>query len=178
MTSESKLQEVISSFYCTKNPDIKHFLENRAVPFEQFSKSKTYFLMDEEQLLNKKYAVMAYFTVALKVLKIADLDLSNRAIKELDGYSAKVSGEVISELPVYLIGQLAKNDTYKHDISGNFVLENAMSVISAAQEKVGGRIVLIECDNVESLLRFYTNNAFHVIREDSDKYIQLIRMIV
>jgi hypothetical protein len=134
--------------------------------------------MDEEQIKNKKPVILGYFTVALKVLKIEGLGISNRQIKELDGFSAKIGGEIISEFPVFLIGQLAKNDIYKHDISGKTIIDHALSVISAAQEKVGGRIVLIECDNIPKLIEFYTNSGFYIVREDSDKYIQMVRMIV
>jgi hypothetical protein len=115
--------------------------------------------------------------VALKVLKIAELGLSNRAIKELDGFSAKMDGEVIYDFPVYLIGQVAKNDTYKNEISGEAIIDCAISVISFAQDKVGGRVVLVECENVPYLLEFYKKLGFFAIKEDADKYVQLIKWI-
>jgi hypothetical protein len=177
MASEDIVRGAITSFNCEINPDIKGFLVNRAIPFERASKSKTYFLMDEERLLNKEYVIIAYFTVALKVLKIAELGLSNRAIKELDGFSAKMDGEVIYDFPVYLIGQVAKNDTYKNEISGEAIIDHAISVISFAQDKVGGRVVLVECENVPYLLDFYKKLNFKVIKEDADKYVQLIKWI-
>ncbi|MDR2568941.1 MAG: hypothetical protein LBD23_01420 [Oscillospiraceae bacterium] len=178
MASESKVREDISSFSCEINPDIKGFLVNRAIPFERAFKSKTYFLMDEEQFAKGNFVILAYFTVALKVLKIFELGLSNRTIKELDGFSAKMDGEVIYDFPVYLIGQVAKNDTYKSAISGETVIDRAVSVIGYAQGKVGGRVVLVECENVPYLLDFYKKLGFKAIREDTDKYVQLIKLII
>jgi hypothetical protein len=178
MVSEDIVREAINSFNCEINPDIKGFLVNRAIPFEQASKSKTYFLMDEERLLNKEYVIIAYFTVALKVFKVAELGLSNRTIKELDGFSAKMDGEVIYDFPVYLIGQVAKNDTYKDAIGGEDIIDHSIAVINSAQEKVGGRVVLVECENVPYLLEFYKKLGFKVIREDTDKYVQLIKLII
>ena len=177
MTSDRVVDEVISSFCCDKDRDIQHFLCNNAIRFEKSGKSKTYFLFSEERLAERKFALLAYFSVALQVLKVAGLDLSNRKIKELDGFSAKRSGETLTEFPVYLIGQLSKNDTHKDDITGKTIIDHAMSVISAAQEKVGGRIVLVECNNEPHLLNFYTANGFTDIRQDKDKHMQMIRML-
>jgi len=134
--------------------------------------------MDEEQFANGKFVILAYFTIALKVLKISELGLSNRAIKELDGFSAKMDGEVIYDFPVYLIGQVAKNDTYKNVINGEAIIDRAISVISFAQEMVGGRVVLVECENVPYLLDFYKKLGFKIIKEDADKYVQLIKWII
>ena len=178
MASESQVREDISSFRCEVNADVKGFLENKALIFEQLSKSKTYFLMDGEQLANKRFAILAYFTVALKVLNISELNLSNRAIKELDGFSAKAAGVTIANLPVYLIGQIAKNDTYREDISGGKVIDHAINIISSAQKIVGGRIVMLECENIPYLIEFYEGKGFKIISEDTDKYLQMIKFII
>ena len=178
MSSESKVREGISSFQCEVNQDVKGFLDNKAIPFEQLSKSKTYFLMDAEQFASKNFVLLAYFTIALRVFNVSDLDLSNRAIKVLDGFSAKKDGVIITDLPVYLIGQIAKNDTYKSDIQGGDVVDRAVKVIKSAQKIVGGRIIMLECENVPHLIKFYESNGFSIISEDTDKYIQMIRLIV
>jgi hypothetical protein len=178
MASERHVQEVILSFKCEKNSDIEEFLKKKAVLFETQSKSKTYLLLDKERFSRGKVHLLAYFSVALKVLDISVLNLSNRKIKELDGFSAKIRGEAINEFPVYLIGQLAKNDLYKDDIDGEIIIRQAMSVISSAQEKVGGRIILVECDEIPALVEFYETHSFSVIRRDTDKFVQLIRIIV
>ena len=105
------------------------------------------------------------------------IELSNRKTKDLDGLFSKRDGGKITEFPVFLIGQLAKNDIYAKLITGKEILEFAMSTIYKAHEKVGGRIALVECADKKPLVDFYQSNRFEVIRQDEDKLIQLIRMI-
>lgn len=54
MTSEETVKEVISTFYYSKDLDIESFLknENKAVLYEKKSKSRTYFIFDEDGLKN------------------------------------------------------------------------------------------------------------------------------
>lgn len=104
-------------------------------------------------------------------------ELSNRKVKNLNGLFSKWDGEKITEFPVVLIGQLAKNDTYNKLINGKEIIEFAMAAIYKAHEKVGGRIVLVEFADKKQLLDFYQDNDFEIIRQDEDKLIQLIRMI-
>ena len=47
MASEDKIQEVISTFICSKDKDIENFLKEKAIEFEKVSKSRTYFIVDE-----------------------------------------------------------------------------------------------------------------------------------
>lgn len=176
MASEDKIQEVISTFVCNKDKDIENFLKEKAIEFEMMSKSRTYFIVDEEALELGAFNILGYFSVALQVLKVPE-ELSNRKIKSLDGFSAKREGKVITEFPVFLIGQLAKNDTYTDGIAGSEIISFAMAAIYKAHEKVGGRIVLVECADKKQLLDFYQNNGFEIIRQDDDSLIQLIRMI-
>lgn len=176
MASEDKIQEVISTFVCNKDKDIEIFLKEKAISFEKVSKSRTYFIVDEETLEAGEFNILAYFSVAMQVLKVP-VELSNRKVKNLDGLFSKRNGETITEFPVFLIGQLAKNDTYEYSITGKEIIEFAMSIIYTAHEKVGGRIVLVECADKKQLIDFYINNDFEIIRQDEDNLIQLIRMI-
>jgi len=89
-------------------------------------------------------------------------------LRRLDGLYSKRGGEQISEVPSYLIGQLAKNDSYKTQIDGSIVLEYAMSIISKAELLVGGRVVYIECRDIPMLIAFYERNGFKLLRRDPD----------
>ena len=173
--SESKVQEAIFSFCCEQDTDIENFLKNTAIRFEKISKSRTYLLVDEVELTRQKFNVLAYFTIALRVLKISDLGLSKTQIKKLDGFSAIKKDEPITDFPVFLVGQIGKNDAFKKSIKGNQVLEYAMSVIGRAQDEVGGRIVLAECDDNPKLIKFYKDNGFIIL--NTDEMVQLIRII-
>lgn len=52
--------------------------------------------------------------------------MSNRMRKELDGFSAKIRGEQISDFPCYLLGQLSKNSNAKsEELSGKQLIDFA-----------------------------------------------------
>jgi len=57
------------------------------------------------------------------------------------------------------------------------LIDYALSVLNIAQEKVGGRIVLVECNNEVKLIKFYNDNGFSFINLDTDGYAQLIKII-
>jgi hypothetical protein len=144
------------------------------VRYDKVLKSRTYLLFGTD--LGKNIFI-GYFTLALQVFKIGDLNLSNSKIKEFDGISAKKYGEKITDLPVYLIGQLAKNDKYADLYNGKDLIDSALAEIRKAQEVVGGRSILVESKNEEKLTSFYVNNGFTLIQQDSDKLLQFIRII-
>ncbi len=89
-------------------------------------------------------------------------------VKKLDGLYKN-----ISEIPVFLIGQLAKNDQFTTALTGQELLEYAWSVIMNAHKYVGGRLVLIECNDHPKLIYFYEANGFTYIQKD--ELVQMIR---
>ena len=167
MASGETLSEVISNFKCVKDNDIEEFLHNKAILFNRKGKSKTHFILDQEALENGKIEIVAYFSLAIHLLRIPE-GTSASQIKRLDGLYTRRGSEPITEIPSFLIGQLAKNDTYTNGIAGNMLLEYALSVISAAEEFVGGRVVYIECRNIPKIIEFYESNGFKVLRKDPD----------
>ena len=46
----------------------------------------------------------------------------------------------ITSLPVYLIGQLAKNDKFAFDVTGDEIIQAAISVIKKLQNGLGGTL--------------------------------------
>lgn len=181
---QDELEELLSSFSCSFDHDIEMFLrdEAKAISFEKLQKSCTYLIVDEEQLLDNNLTIAdltiyGYYSVALKVLSIPD-DYSNNKRKQLDGLSAKIHGEVITDIPCYLIGQLARNSEISNELlSGNEILNMAYSVILNAVEAVGGRVIMIECRDNEKLIDFYMTNGFEVISELPDNEIPMKQMI-
>lgn len=111
-------------------------------------------------------------------MKVPD-KLSNRKIKELDGYSAKLRGEVITELPAILIGQFGKNDIHRDKISGAELMDFCLEKVFEGQEILGGRILLLECKDVEYLYTFYERFGFHKIEKEytPTEYRQMIRLL-
>lgn len=100
------LLEGISNFSCAKNSEVENFLKKQAINFNQINKSKTYLLLDED-IFPDTFGILGYFTIALTTLDIPE-NMSNTQIAKLDGFSAKSHQKLITALPAYLIGQLAK----------------------------------------------------------------------
>lgn len=184
------LQRWLSSFECAVDKDIESFLHTKAVQFEQLSKARTYFVVDEIQMCtliendSKSIAeklcgltIYGYFSLALKVLSVPE-QFSNTRRKKIDGLSPRMHGEVIRDFPCYLIGQLARNSIVdKESIKGEELLQLALSVIKESMLNVGGRAVMIECRNTMKLIKFYSSNGFYLVdnvQDDQEKLIQML----
>ncbi len=182
MKEGTELSGLLSSFSCKQDEDIEEFLHNRAVEFENLSKSRTYLICDQEQLENTEQdeeplKIYGYISVALKILSVPET-ASNRVRKELDGFSAKIHGERIGDFPCYLIGQLSRaSNVPKDSLSGKQLIGFACDVIAAAVEAVGGRYMMIECRDNDKLVRFYEQNLFHEIARIPDKEQSMVQMI-
>ena len=180
LEEDKELKPLLSSFSCSQDEDIEHFLHSRAIEFERLSKSRTYLILDQDELTTKKITdltIYGYISLALKILTVP-ISTSNRVRKELDGLSAKIHGEQIGDFPCYLIGQLSRNSNVPHDsLSGEEVLGFAQDVISTAVEAVGGRYMMIECRDTEKLINFYSANGFKEISRVPDNHQPMIQMI-
>lgn len=177
---KKELTMILHSFVCDQDEAIERFLYERAIEFEELSKTRTYLICDQEQLEKngmEALIIYGYISLALKILSVAS-DVSNRVRKELDGFSAKLHGEVISDFPCYLIGQLARNSNVPDDsISGKQLMKFAFDIIAASAEAVGGRFVLIECRPCDKLIQFYQDNSFKEIAKIPDYQQPMIQMI-
>jgi hypothetical protein len=177
MASEDKVSEVFSSFRCSKDQDIGFFIKEKAIIYEKKAKSRTYLIFDRDVMLDGEYKLLAYFAIALQTLKIPE-DTSPNQIRKLNGLYSKKGNDIISEISAFLIGQLGRNDFYAEKITGDEILEYALSVLSRVQELIGGRVVFIECKDKPELIKFYSRNGFKVFRQDpDDKLIQMVRLL-
>ena len=112
--------------------------------------------------------MLAYFTLALQVLKVPE-SLSNRKIKDFDGFNAKIKGEKITEFPTILIGQVGKSDIHKGKITGFELMQYCLNTLLDGQVCLGGSIVTLECKNTPDLVDFYTQFGFIKIERDYKK---------
>jgi len=176
---EEKVKNLLNTFKCSKNADVENFLKNSSILFEEINKSRTY-LVIKKGTIN----ILGYFTLTLSILKIVK-DVSKKTLKKLDGISKDKT-----EFPIYLIGQLGKNEVFWNEINGSYLLESAISNIYDAYEVVGGRAVLIETLNNEKLIKFYNENGFKYLQKRLDvkkdinageeiknEYVQLIKFL-
>jgi hypothetical protein len=173
MTSEDFASEVVSSFICGKDDDIENFIKGKAVLFDRKGKSKTHFLLDEDALLDGIIEIVGFFSLAIQLLKIPE-GTTITQIRRLDGLYSRKGGDPITEIPAFLIGQLAKNDKYTKVFPGKTLLEYALSAIAEAERVVGGRVAYVECRDIPELISFYGQNGFKTLRRDpSDGLVQI-----
>lgn len=177
MRGAEEVLEILSTFQCSYDADIENFLHNRAIDFEKIAKARTYLLCDAALFQEGTINILAYFALSLKVLILPE-EMSIRARKEYDGFSGKIHGQPVREIPCYLIGQLARDSRIDSSVlSGSEIIDTAMSVIGPSFKGVGGRWVIIECHNTQPLIDFYEKNAFRFIMERPSEDIDMVQMI-
>lgn len=176
MSDEDKAQELISIFSCERDFDIESFLKERAILFEKLGKSRTFFIFDED---DDKFKILAYFTLALQILKVPEELLSGRKTKIFDGFNAKIKGEKITEFPAILIGQFGKNDLFKDCITGFEAMQYCLGILLDGQARLGGRIIILECKNIPYLINFYGEFGFTKIQKEYEEgeLLQMVKIL-
>ncbi len=176
MVGERDAQAAISVFVCKKDKDIENFLIYKAIEYEKLGKSRTFLIIDEDQV---EFQVLAYYTIALQVLNIPYGVISNGQRKKLDGLSAKIHGNLITSFSAILIGQLGKNDMYADAINGPMILDYCLATILEGQTKLAGRIIMLECKNQPKLIELYENYQFGLVDKDYEEgeLLQMIRIL-
>jgi hypothetical protein len=103
--------------------------------------------------------LLAYFSVSFKELILEGTGLSKTKIRSLDGISKNAE-----RIRSFLIGQLGKNMA----INGNpiglaDILNEAYAVFVAARQLIGGRVIILECENIPELIAYYERHGFALI---------------
>ena len=97
--------------------------------------------------------------------------------KELEDFLNKSAFlyEEIAKSRTYLLidedslgGQLAKNDKFAFDVTGDEIIQAAISVIKELQNGLGGRLIAVDCKLVKALHDFYERNQFIMIGHNDD----------
>ncbi len=104
--------------------------------------------------------VYAYFSLSFKEIVLND-DISKSQAKRLDGFSKKAE-----KFRAFLIGQIGKNTAIENNpITLNNILDHIYPILLQAQDAVGGRVILIECEDEEKLLNLYQANNFNILQK-------------
>ena len=141
--------EAIKRFEC-QDKDVEKFLKEKSFDFEKRNKSRTYLLIDSER---DEIAILGYYTLTMKSLPF-EAGTSKSAIKTIDGFRADVSSA-----EAILIGQVGKDFKRRNRISGKSILDHAIGDVYKVQKIVGGRIVFLECSDIEKVVKFYRDNS-------------------
>ncbi|EHU2145185.1 hypothetical protein [Acinetobacter baumannii] len=144
------------SFTCPQNPDVESFLlsKDKGIRFENASISRTYLIVDDDT-----GDILAYFSISFKEITLNTDNISRSLIKRLDGINKRAE-----TLKVYLIGQIGKNFSINNNpIKLDFILNEVYNVIAQAQALVGGRVIILECENQPKLIALYERHGFNLI---------------
>lgn len=180
---EDALRQVLSEFFCDKNPDVERFLKEQSIEFAKKNQSVTYLVFSNEDA-----SLIGYFTIAIKPITVSAGKFSNTMKRKIARVSKMNEENSTYTLSAYLIAQLGKNfkDGANEKISGEQLLQVAVDTIKELQYMAGGMVIFLEAEDNEKLIRFYEDkNGFKRfdVREtnagmdDSHTLIQLLRII-
>ncbi|WCN11340.1 acetyltransferase [Marinomonas mediterranea] len=125
-----------------------------SIRFEKEDRGRTYFIVDDACIL------LAYFTLTTK-----EVTLSAAASKS-QKKTLKASSDTL-KVKAHLIGQIGKNENVRDNpINLKLILEEAYCIIDQARQLIGGRVIILECEN--KLVQLYEKHGFKVLQTSPD----------
>ena len=171
---------LFSGFACPLNKEVDDFLKNKAVQSNKLKASVSYLVVDSETAV-----LLGYFTLVLKPFTIHESKLSKTNIRLISRFAERNEETGPFTAALYLIAQIGKNYALPEDrrISGGDLMSLALDKLRAAQDLVGGKMVMVEREaDREKLLSFYQSNGFkswnaRFDKKDKVQYDQMIRVL-
>ncbi|MDZ7793226.1 MAG: hypothetical protein U5P10_05895 [Spirochaetia bacterium] len=107
--AEERAYSYLSSFACTKNPDVQDFLRTKCISFQKKNSTRTYLLISE-----KDKRILGYYSLALKPVFLEPKIFPSN-IRWLTNIMKHEDCELVN---AFLIGQIERDDQYtSEDIS-------------------------------------------------------------
>ena len=169
---EDFCREILSFFSCPPNPDVEKFLTKRsAIDFAKQSIAQTFLVYASYR---GKNVLCGYFTIANKYIVVGSHSVSKTTARRLRKFAMPNISDDNLVIMAPLIAQLGKNYTndYRKLITGDELLKMAIDKVSAAQRIIGGKVVYVECEDIDILKKFYEDNGFVIFgkrRLDKDE---------
>jgi len=162
--SPERIAEILSSFPCRKDEDLEYFLREMAVMYEKKHLARTSLIFERGSYTRP----IAYFTIAVSSMDASGLDCDNTLRKKMNIHNNVAQS--------YLIGQLGKRDGAPRGL-GEFAISCAIDLIKDANEKVGCRLLRLECK--KALIEYYKKSGFILIGFDDEKDLyEMIKILV
>lgn len=83
-----KINNAFEKFSCRREEDLGNFLVNKAITYEKADIGKTYLCVDEDELQEGNFKIMAYFTIAQRSIDITEIS-SKKKKKDARKFSGK-----------------------------------------------------------------------------------------
>lgn len=156
---EKDTRNLFEDFECPLNKDVEYFIKNKAIEFSKQGIAKTYIVSTSYK---NKQVIVGYFSLTNKITEIKKNIISSKMRKRLARFAINDELNKSYSISLPLIGQLGKNykNTYNNLISGDILLKLACDKIREVQKILGGKFVMLECEDKEKLKEFYENNGF------------------
>jgi hypothetical protein len=177
---EAVLSSTLSSFAVPLNSEVEDFIRKKALQATKLKSSISYLVIDEDLA-----DVVGYFTLLVKPFTIQAASLSSKNRRLIARFAEENTEAGDYTASVYLIAQIGKNYAIEEplQISGGDLLNMALDKLRAAQDLVGGKLVLVEREaDRAKLLEFYNANGFkswngRYDKKDQVQYDQMIRVL-
>lgn len=177
---EAVLSSTLSSFAVPLNSEVEDFIRKKALQATKLKSSISYLVIDEDLV-----DVVGYFTLLVKPFTIQAASLSSKNRRLIARFAEENTEAGDYTASVYLIAQIGKNYAIEEplQISGGDLLNMALDKLRAAQDLVGGKLVLVEREaDRAKLLEFYNANGFkswngRYDKKDQVQYDQMIRVL-
>ena len=177
---EAVLSSTLSSFAVPLNSEVEDFIRKKALQATKLKSSISYLVIDEDLA-----DVVGYFTLLVKPFTIQAASLSSKNRRLIARFAEENTEAGDYTASVYLIAQIGKNYAIEEplQLSGGDLLNMALDKLRAAQDLVGGKLVLVEREaDRAKLLEFYNANGFkswngRYDRKDQVQYDQMIRVL-
>ena len=174
------LSSTLAQFSIPLNKEVEDFIRNKALQATKLKSSITYVLVDEDIA-----EVIGYFTLLVKPFTIPASRLSSTNRRLISRFSEVNEETGNYTASVFLLAQIGKNHAIQrqYQVSGRDLLEVALDKLRAAQDLIGGKLVLIERESERMKLHdFYKANGFkswnsRYDKNDNVQYDQMIRVI-
>ena len=164
-SAEGRIKNILSSYLCPQNPDVKDFLKNKAMEFARQRIASTYLVFSSHK---EEPVLVGYFTLANKVFSIKDKVIpSNSMRKRISKFAEHNEDTKAYTFSTPLIAQLGKNyaNGYNKLISGDELLALACKQVDEIQVLLSGKFTYVECEDNEKLINFYYLNGFRRIAD-------------
>ena len=158
---KEEVSRILASFSVSKNSDVEQFLHDRIFAYEESHAARSYFAV------NDNLAPLGFYSIA-----IATYQITGRTPEELKEKLRGINNANRKLIPGILIGQLARFDaTSKDELSGTELMQDALSRIRKIHNEIGLRFVWLDCEDNNSLKRFYEKFGFSEVNKD--RYCQM-----
>lgn len=157
---EGRIIKILSSFSCNLNGEIEVFLKQKAIPFSKQGIAQTHVVFSKA---SDGILIAGYYALAPKNISIEkNVHLSRKwkdRLKRFATYDKRFGAYTLS---IPLIAQLGKNYAPGCNklITGDDLLSLACEKVKDIQRAIGGKMVFVECEDVQPLVEFYERNGF------------------